>query len=779
MRRIAIGVVLSGLMLTACPDNQFKASTWTKKLDDQREAERAVDKLEQLGDPSAIEALGKAWESQGKPVRFLQVMIGLARPLTPQQAKDLFLTDYEEGRTEHWNDALPFLQKAVSEVDETNPRSVDSAQKAADAIGEAKLTAGMPQLIELAQKPTTKKLIAAQVAAVRAIGKMDSDKGTASAALIKLVEREPPAHPKTAKDKETGRALEEKYGLFLGVTGSAINALGDLRISAATKPLILQMYRTPELFMQIRRALVASGPTAVDELGKILRGQSTEVNQLFSQLKLDEYRGDKGDAPSAAKVSAKDFYPAVVLGDFYDPKSVKDLLAALDLEARPPLPVYYMNDNPSPNTQYNAIFDSLRKIGSPEAEPAVHKLWSSGPSAAIAPPKGKAAPKAAPTGGGGGTAEAKETARILAIGAYPFLARDSSAASELAKIADSPGDNQIRQEAATAFARLSTNPEDIKVLNRMAKVQFDASQKQKDFAAKEKSKADAADAVYEGQKKAVAGAKADALKATHDPSMNADAIKDKVKIAKDLEDKLKGEQKKTHNEAVGAYKGAIQASGDLDRFGRLFETHIARIVVAMRCKADTSCYAKTLTMKPEDAIKDVQPYVTEDIAKTWPKEEKQGLVEAEVERAMLEIGKKGAAAGNLTDTLLDAAKSDNRLIRQSVLLALPKIAKVPCGNCEAKLDIAIKAGEGKTTLGDLNLETTMLRNYFSWAGGKTPSTPSDAPATPAPAAPAAPAEAPAEAPAPAPAPTPAQTAPTPPPAKAPPAKAPPPKKKGR
>lgn len=229
MRRIAIGVVLSGLMLTACPDNQFKASTWTKKLDDQREAERAVDKLEQLGDPSAIEALGKAWESQGKPVRFLQVMIGLARPLTPQQAKDLFLTDYEEGRTEHWNDALPFLQKAVSEVDETNPRSVDSAQKAADAIGEAKLTAGMPQLIELAQKPTTKKLIAAQVAAVRAIGKMDSDKGTASAALIKLVEREPPAHPKTAKDKETGRALEEKYGLFLGVTGSAINALGDLR----------------------------------------------------------------------------------------------------------------------------------------------------------------------------------------------------------------------------------------------------------------------------------------------------------------------------------------------------------------------------------------------------------------------------------------------------------------------------------------------------------------------------------------------------------------------
>ena len=220
MRRFAIGVVMSGVMglgLTACPDSEFKASTWTKKLDDQKDAERAVDKLEQLGDPSAIEALGKAWEAQGKPVRFLQVLIGLARPLSSKQAADAFLTDYPEGRGEHWNDALPFLQKAISEVDETNPRSVDSAQKAADALGEAKLSAGLPQLIELASKPQSKKLTAAQISAVRAIGKMDNDKSTAAGALIKLVEREPPAHPKTAT-KDTKAAVEEKYGLFIGVT---------------------------------------------------------------------------------------------------------------------------------------------------------------------------------------------------------------------------------------------------------------------------------------------------------------------------------------------------------------------------------------------------------------------------------------------------------------------------------------------------------------------------------------------------------------------------------
>jgi hypothetical protein len=142
------------------------------------------------------------------------------------------------------------------------------------------------------------------------------------------------------------------------------------------------------------------------------------------------------------------------------------------------------------------------------------------------------------------------------------------------------------------------------------------------------------------------------------------------------------------------------------------------------------CYANTLKEKPEEAAKNLTAYI-KDI-KDWTKDEKLGLLEGEVERAMLELGKQGQKANAFQAQLLEGAKSDDRLIRQSILLALPKIAKVPCADCEVKLDAAIKAGEGKTTLGDLNLETTMLRNYFAWAGGKTPS----APATPA--APSAP-----------------------------------------
>src|SRR5882757_9238608 len=97
---------------------------------------------------------------------------------------------------------------------------------------------------------------------MRSLGKYDTEKAKAAAALVKIIDRDPPDHPRTAKDKEQGRALEEKYGLFLGVTGASINALADLRMPSAVKTLVLAMYRTPELFAQVRRALVASGPTA-------------------------------------------------------------------------------------------------------------------------------------------------------------------------------------------------------------------------------------------------------------------------------------------------------------------------------------------------------------------------------------------------------------------------------------------------------------------------------------------------------------------------------------
>jgi len=722
-RRFSLLPIIVGLAalagLAGCPEDPYKAETWTKKLDSARESEQAVTKLEQLGNPSAIDALGQAWISQGKPTRLLQVIISLAHPLTPQEADKENFTDYvTSGRPASWDRALPFLKQALSEVDEANPRSVDNAGKAAEALGDAKLPDGLDALIELAQKPVTKKLIGAQVAAIRAIGKYTQESGKAAAALTKVIDKDPPPNPRTAKDKETGRALDEKYGLFLDITGAAINALGDLHVAASAKTLVLSMFRTPELFTQIRRALVSSGPTAADELRKVLSGTHAEVNQLFKDKKLDKYCGDKNDAPpdQCQPVSAMYFYPAVVLGDFYDPKSVPELLTALK---HPALPVYYADDQPSPNTQYNAIFDALRKIGSPEGAPIVRAMWEGHAPAEAAPKPGKAGKKGGPEPAQAG-GESDVASRILAIGAYPFLSRDDAGIEELGKIAaDNKADDRLRQEAATAFARLSHDAKDISVLEGLAQKYFDASAKKRAEAdGKAKVAADAAEKEFAKAKALLDEAKANALKATHDNSKSVEDIKAATAAAKKAEDDFKV-AKKTHADAVAPFKASDRAAKDYKDFARGFQTHIARIEIAIRCKQDVNCYAASLTLKPADAAKNNAPYI-KDI-KDWTKDEQQQLVEANVERAMLEIGKRAGKDAKLTDLLLDNAKSDNRLIRQSILLALPKIAAVPCANCEAKLQAAIKAGEGKTTLADLNLETTMMKNYFGWAGGKTPS----------------------------------------------------------
>lgn len=774
MRRILSSALLAGFLFfgaTGCPDNPYKASSWTKKLGS-REHERALQELEQLGDPSGIPEIGAEWDKQGKPVRDLQVIISLARPLTPAEAKAKFVTDYEEsGRPANWDAALPFLTKALSEVDEANSRSVDSATKAADALGEAKLGAGLDALVDLANKTPSKKLFQAQISAIRALGKFDTEKARAAAALTKLIDKDPPPHPKTAKSKEEGRAMEEKYGMFLAMSGAAINSLGELHVQNASKTLILSLYRTPELATQIRRALVASGPAAKDELKLVLAEKHKEVEDLFKAKRLYEYCGDKGDLPKdqCQPVALKDFYAALVLGDFYDPKTVPDLLNAL--KAHKPAPAYYADEQAGPS-QYNAIFDALRKIGSADAAPTVREMWMGGST-------GKPKPGAA-------AAEGTDLpTKILAINAYAFLARDLTGVDKLGDIArDNGADDGLRQAAAEAFARLARSKDDIEALNILANKYFNAAaQKRAEADGKAKQDADAADKVFAEEKKKLDAAKANVLKTTRDPQKSAADIKAATNDAKKAEDAFKLAKKK-HKEGTLAFKGAENAAKAYKGFARMFQSHIARIEIAMRCQNDLTCYSKSLTAKPDEVYGNVSKYFeikalaacsgkgsdcyvahlkglpapnkidfkptdnTANLAKffddlkTWSNDEKLGLLEGNIERAMLELGKKGSGASQFTELLLDNAKSDNRLIRQSILLALPKIANVPCNSCEAKLDAAIKAGEGKTTLGELNLETTMLRHYFSWAGGKTPSSPSSAPAeAPAPAAPAAPAKA--------------------------------------
>lgn len=719
-------IALVGLAsLAGCPSDEHDYKTWTGKLDDPHESERAVQKLEGMGRPEAIPALGEAWADQGKPVRFLQVIIALARPLTPEEVKDNdHLEDFKKsGRPASWDRALPFLTKALLEVDEANPRSVDSASKAADALGEAQLPGGLEALVDIANKPVSRKLVSAQVGAIRALGQFEGDKAAAVAALTKLVDREPPPHPRNA-NKENRAATIEKFELFLAITGAAINAMGDLRAPQAAKTLVIAQYRTPELFGQIRRALVASGPEAKAELRKILTDQHPEVQALFKQDKYAKFCADKKAGGGCLPVSARDFYPATVLGDFYDPATVPDLLAVLK---RPPQPAYYLpgdedaEDRAGP-TQHVAVFDALGKIGGASAAKDVYALW-----------KGVKAPKR------GDVAPPEFGSKLLAIVKYPFLARDLTGVEELGSIAADNGadreaeyHDQLRQAAAEAFARMSRDPKGIAILQGLAKKYFDASaEKRKAADGKPKAEADKADKAYEQEKKTFEELKAKNQRLISDPTKSAEDIRAATKEVKDAEQKLKG-QKLKHREATRPYKELDNLAKGYKSFGRLFQYHIARIETGIRCKDNLDCYADTLKMvaKPEDIKKHVKAYIP-DIDKEsvkdgkkeqeWDKDDLMRLVEGSVERAMLELGKRGEAASKYTDLLLDSAIADNRIIRQSILLALPKIAKLPCETCEVKLDKVLKAGEGKNALRELQTETQMMRNYFSWAGGKSPS----------------------------------------------------------
>src|SRR5262245_42148585 len=91
----------------------------------------------------------------------------------------------------NWEAALPLLTRAVTEVIEDNPRSIDAATKAADGLGEAH--AGLDALASLVNRRTTKNIIAPQIAAIRALGKM-TDRDKAAGVLVAVINRVPPQH---------------------------------------------------------------------------------------------------------------------------------------------------------------------------------------------------------------------------------------------------------------------------------------------------------------------------------------------------------------------------------------------------------------------------------------------------------------------------------------------------------------------------------------------------------------------------------------------------------
>lgn len=681
---VALSIALGAGALSlgaGCREDPFDADTWTGKLNDQGSAERAVTAIERIGDPKAIPALGAAWEKQGRPERLLRVMIELSKPLTEQQTAeghDYQYTKYGctkskgcagKPRPASWDRSLPFLRKAIEDVDKDSPRSVESARLAAEALGKSKIPEAFDILAAAANNAPAKPLRGQSILSLGELG------DTRAVAVLANIIREDfnPQRPE--------------------LHGAAILALGKIKSPEAVPVLIEAMYRLPFFFKQVRRALVASGSQVVSErIAKILKGEDADVNALFTEKKLDTYCGDVGKdqvgASECMPVDAMDYYAAIIAGDLYDPSLVGPLLEVLKRE---PKPAYYLDFAPGPPAQ-NAALDALRKIGSPQAAPAILALW---------------------TGSG-------SPFRPMAANVFSYVSRDGSesagkgkAVDLLGKIAaDNSADQGLRLEAATSYARLANRADQIPLLRALADKYQDASDKaHKEAEGKPKTEYEKVKGPYDAAKANLDAAKKKVRDAGGEAKADVALIQDMTKAKEDFE-KVKG----PYTTAKNAWKNLEDTSEAYRGFQRVFETHIARVEIAVFCKGDAACLAKSMQQTPDEVFKRLTDAKYINPA-NYTDDDKKELMVAEVERGLLDVGKKGTAAADQVSTLLDGVKSKDRLIRQSVLLALPKVAPKNCSDCVTKLDAAIKAAQGDTTLTDLNVETEVLRSYFSGTAG--------------------------------------------------------------
>src|SRR5215470_5899948 len=178
--------------------------------------------------------------------------------------------------------------------------------------------------------------------------------------------------------------------------------------------------------------------------------------------------------------------------------------------------------------------------------------------------------------------------------------------------------------------------------------------------------------------------------------------KDQGKILSDLATTYGERSKKAEDKAKTAktdeQKAEVEDARQVAAYWRdAANESLQRIAIAAECGRDPACYAKAL------------PPTVKDFKVGSP-----NLPRAE--RALLEIGKLGDAASSQTDALLAGADTTERFVRQGVLLALPRIAKLPCQKCADRLNEVIEKQADTTTLDFLTGETRIVYHYFLWAG---------------------------------------------------------------
>lgn len=433
---ILITTLALALPTAGCPSDPYDPQTWIEKLDDpdNRVVEDAITQLQRLKDPAAIAPLGEAWKKQNRPPTVLRTLVELARH-----------QDEEKGGP-NWKEAMPYLYEAIERMDESNPKTIDNATVAADALGEAKDPDSIARLVAAATTvlPTkSSKGHRARLAAVRALGKFDGEPQSV-AALIKVLESSNESQP---------------WNLF----AAAAEALAAARSPEAIQPLLETYFKVahPVVANACHNALIATGGPVIPEAMKIFQGKHKGINKIAKEQKFNiDCKKEMGPKSKCKAPSNLQFKSARLLGDLHATKAAKILADGLSQD---PLPAFF----PAQATQHDTILYALRRIGVQSVAPQVLAYATAE-----------------------GTRPGLQT---QAIDTYSYLTTGTDALPALAKLIKR--EDAVRFAAGMSYARLVRSEKDYQPLTEMiAKYRKDAD--------KFEAKADKADKAFKKAEKA-------------------------------------------------------------------------------------------------------------------------------------------------------------------------------------------------------------------------------------------------------------------------------------
>jgi hypothetical protein len=403
-------------------------NTWIRRLENPERTEEAITMLERLRCPSAIPALGRAWEHHNRWSKVLRVIIRLADQAEMVQGAEGYPNPScpEAGQGPYWAHATPFLIEALSEFDATDQRGVEDAAVAAEALG----TSGAPEAIDalISAATTPEKLRIGQmvrIAAIRALGKFGKHPGAVSTLV---------------------QVLESPVAMgTLRLNAAAANALGASRSGSAVGPLIEALYRISPIYQQVRMALTSLGTPAADDLLRVFRGNHAEVNHFAIENKFaTDCDKAEGVGTSCTAPGNLRFKAAALLGDLRARKAVPFLMSSLD---RAPAVAFYDTRSGTPGpVDHLAVLDALRKLGAAEAAGRILVYM-----------------KASST---------SDAVRPVAIDVYSMLATDSKAMGYLAKSFQAKKDEGTAASALLAYARLVRQDKELRPIEKAIETQL-------------------------------------------------------------------------------------------------------------------------------------------------------------------------------------------------------------------------------------------------------------------------------------------------------------------